>query len=225
LLGVKDGEDCALTRFSEHTCACKASISSARLFLTLFAGPNRHPTCLKRYLCDGGVAKTAQVGLTLEAANRKIQQEDIFQVMSGVLDILNKSSVSLVGGHTGEGAELAISLAVQGEVAPERVLRKHLSKTRQPVDTDQTYRHRRNLRSQYVCPGQWQTCDQALSSMLQSNKQPWNRSNLCCFRLHRYYRFWPSRHAFEMLGKKAITLWALKSTTRRSLVRWRWRVV
>jgi selenide,water dikinase len=118
----------------------------------------------------GGIAKTAQVGLTLGAANKKIQQEDIFQLMSGVLDILTKSAVSLVGGHTGEGAELAISIAVQGEVAPEQVLRKRLTKPgnllilTKPIGTGVIFA------ANMLAQANGKLVDQALSSMLESNK-------------------------------------------------------
>ncbi|MEY3761234.1 MAG: selenide, water dikinase SelD, partial [Pseudomonadota bacterium] len=118
----------------------------------------------------GGVAKTAQVGLTLCAAAEKIYREDIFQVMSGVLDILTKNAASLVGGHTGEGAELAIAIAVQGEVAPTQVLRKQLTQPgnqlilTKPIGTGVIFAA--NMFAQ--ANGKW--VDEAISSMLQSNK-------------------------------------------------------
>ena len=104
LLGVNEGEDCALTRFSEHTL-CLQSIDQFRSFISdpyLF-GQIATQHALSDIYAMGGVARTAQVALTLSAATDKIHREDIFQVMSGVLDILTKSAVSLVGGHTGEG--------------------------------------------------------------------------------------------------------------------------
>ncbi|MFZ2404202.1 MAG: selenide, water dikinase SelD, partial [Methylobacter sp.] len=150
----------------------------------------------------GGVAKTAQVGLTLGAANKKIQQEDIFQLMSGVLDILTKSAASLVGGHTGEGAELAISIAVQGEVAPDRVLRKQLTHPgnrlilTKPVGTGVVFA------ANMLAQANGKLVDQALSSMLESNKTAMEIikafdvsgcTDITGFGL--------LGHAFEMLGK------------------------
>ena len=90
--------------------------------------------------------------------------------MSGVLDILTKSAASLVGGHTGEGAELAISLAVQGEVAPEQVLRKQLTQPgnrlilTKPIGTGVIFA------ANMLAQANGKLVDQALSSMLQSNK-------------------------------------------------------
>jgi selenide,water dikinase len=203
LLGVKDGEDCALTRFSEHTL-CLQSIDQFRAFISdpyLF-GQIAAQHALSDIYAMGGVAKTAQVGLTLEAANRKIQQEDIFQLMSGVLDSLTQSGASLVGGHTGEGAELAISIAVQGEVAPEQVLRKQLSKPgnrlilTKPIGTGVVFA------ANMLAQANGKLVDQALSSMLESNKTAMEIikafdvsgcTDITGFGL--------LGHAFEMLGK------------------------
>jgi selenide,water dikinase len=171
LLGVKDGEDCALTRLSEHTL-CLQSIDQFRSFISdpYLLGQIAAQHALSDIYAMGGIAKTAQVGLTLGAANKKIQQEDIFQLMSGVLDILTKSAASLVGGHTGEGAELAISLAVQGEVAPDQVLRKQLTQPgnklilTKPIGTGAIFA------ANMLAQANGKLVDQALSSMLQSNK-------------------------------------------------------
>ncbi len=171
LLGVESGEDCALTRFSEHTL-CLQSIDQFRSFVSdpyLF-GQIATQHALSDVYAMGGIARTAQVGLTLGPANNKIHQEDIFQVMSGVLDILTKSGTSLVGGHTGEGAEFAISIAVQGEVAPEQVLRKQLTQAgnclilTKPLGTGVVFAA--NMLGQ----ANGKLVDEALLSMLQSNK-------------------------------------------------------
>jgi len=66
--------------------------------------------------------KDAQVGLTLCAAAEKIHREEIFQVMSGVLDILTKARLPLLAATPVKDG-LSIAIAVQGEVAPEQVLR------------------------------------------------------------------------------------------------------
>lgn len=171
LLGVKDGEDCALTRFSEHTL-CLQSIDQFRSFIKdpYLLGQIATQHALSDIYAMGGVAKTAQVGLTLTAANRKIHQEDIYQVMSGVLDILTKNAASLVGGHTGEGAELAIAIAVQGEVKPEQVLRKQLSKPgnhlilTKPIGTGVIFA------ANMLAQANGRLVDEAISCMLQSNK-------------------------------------------------------
>ncbi|TAN70730.1 MAG: selenide, water dikinase SelD [Methylobacter sp.] len=205
LLGVKDGEDCALTQFSEHVL-CLQSIDQFRAFISdpYLLGQIATQHALSDIYAMGGVAKTAQVGLTLGAANRKIQQEDIFQLMSGVLDILAKSAVSLVGGHTGEGAELAISLAVQGEVVPDQVLRKQLTKPGNRLILTKPIGAGAIFAANMLAQANGKLVDRALSSMLESNKTAMEIikgfdisgcTDITGFGL--------LGHAFEMLGKNS----------------------
>ncbi|MFA6051994.1 MAG: selenide, water dikinase SelD [Methylobacter sp.] len=205
LLGVKDGEDCALTRLSEHTL-CLQSIDQFRSFISdpYLLGQIAAQHALSDIYAMGGVARTAQVGLTLEAANKKIQQEDIFQLMSGVLDILTQSGASLVGGHTSEGAELAISIAVQGEVSPDQVLRKQLTKPgnrlilTKPIGTGVVFA------ANMLAQANGKLVDQALSSMLQSNKTA--METIKAFDVSGctdITGFGLLGHAFEMMGKNS----------------------
>jgi len=203
LLGVKDGEDCALTRFSEYTL-CLQSIDQFRAFISdpYLLGQIATQHALSDIYAMGGVARTAQVGLTLSPANRKIQQEDIFQVMSGVLDILTQSAVSLVGGHTGEGAELAIAIAVQGEVAPERVLRKQLTQPgnrlilTKPIGTGVIFS------ANMLAQANGKRVDEALSSMLQPNKTAMEIiKRFAVSGCTDITGFGLLGHAFEMMGK------------------------
>jgi len=205
LLGVKDGEDCALTRFTEHSL-CLQSIDQFRAFISdpYLLGQIATQHALSDIYAMGGVAKTAQVGLTLQAANKKIQQEDIFQLMSGVLDILTQSEASLVGGHTGEGSELAVALAVQGEVAPEQVLRKQLAKPgnllilTKPIGTGVIFA------ANMLAQANGRLVDQALSSMLQSNKTA--METIQAFAVSGctdITGFGLLGHAFEMMGKNS----------------------
>ena len=41
-------------------------------------------------------------------------EEELFQVLSGAVSVLNTASVPLVGGHSAEGAELGVALTVTG---------------------------------------------------------------------------------------------------------------
>ncbi len=171
LLGVNDGEDCALTRFSEHTL-CLQSIDQFRSFISdpYLLGQIATQHALSDIYAMGGIARTAQVALTLCPATDKIHREDIFQLMSGVLDILTKSAVSLVGGHTGEGSELAIAIAVQGEVEPGRVLRKQVTKAGNRLILTKAIGTGVVFAANMLAQANGKLVDEALSSMMQSNK-------------------------------------------------------
>jgi selenide,water dikinase len=51
-------------------------------------------------------------------------EDDLFQMMSGALSILNEAGCALVGGHSAEAAELGLGFAITGAVAEKEVLRK-----------------------------------------------------------------------------------------------------
>ena len=51
-------------------------------------------------------------------------EDQLFQTMSGAIDVLNASNTALVGGHSSEGAELSFGLSVTGLATREQVMRK-----------------------------------------------------------------------------------------------------
>jgi selenide,water dikinase len=51
-------------------------------------------------------------------------EEELYQVLAGAVAVLQRENVVLVGGHSSEGAELALGFAVHGVVDPLKVLRK-----------------------------------------------------------------------------------------------------
>jgi selenide,water dikinase len=51
-------------------------------------------------------------------------EETLFQLLSGARACLDREGVALVGGHSSEGTDLSLGLAVTGEVAPDRIVRK-----------------------------------------------------------------------------------------------------
>jgi selenide,water dikinase len=72
----------------------------------------------------GGEPQTALAIATVPFGIESKIEDDLFQMMSGALDVLNHAGCALVGGHTSEGAELALGFAITGAVAQSEALRK-----------------------------------------------------------------------------------------------------
>jgi selenide,water dikinase len=72
----------------------------------------------------GGEPQTALAIATVRYGIESKVEDELFQMMSGALSILNDARCSLVGGHTSEGAELALGFAISGVVVENEALRK-----------------------------------------------------------------------------------------------------
>lgn len=62
----------------------------------------------------GATPDTAMVLATLPFAHPRLQEGDLLQLMGGIVDALREMGAALVGGHTTEGADLAVGLAFTG---------------------------------------------------------------------------------------------------------------
>jgi selenide, water dikinase len=51
-------------------------------------------------------------------------EETLFQLLAGARACLDREGVALVGGHSAEGAEVALGFSISGMVTPDRILRK-----------------------------------------------------------------------------------------------------
>jgi selenide, water dikinase len=72
----------------------------------------------------GAEPQSALAIATLPYGREAIIEDQLFQLMSGALSILEESNTALAGGHSSEGAELAFGLTVNGIGDPEKLLRK-----------------------------------------------------------------------------------------------------
>ena len=72
----------------------------------------------------GGQPETALAIATLPAARPAIVEHDLFHMLRGGLDVLEPAGAVLIGGHSAEGAELALGFAVTGRPPAGRLLRK-----------------------------------------------------------------------------------------------------
>src|SRR5262249_30660535 len=58
------------------------------------------------------------------AAAERLMEEDLFQLLSGARHVLDQAGCALIGGHSGEGAAMAVGFSVNGVVEKARALRK-----------------------------------------------------------------------------------------------------
>jgi selenide, water dikinase len=72
----------------------------------------------------GGTPESALAIATLPPARPGIVEHDLYHMLRGGLDVLEAAGAVLVGGHSAEGAELALGFAVTGRPLPGKLLRK-----------------------------------------------------------------------------------------------------
>jgi len=72
----------------------------------------------------GAAPQSAMAIATIPYGIENQIEEQLFQTMSGALNVLNTSNTALVGGHSGEGAELSFGLSVTGLIDKNHLLRK-----------------------------------------------------------------------------------------------------
>jgi selenide,water dikinase len=72
----------------------------------------------------GGIPETALAIAALPAARPTITQHDLYHMLKGGTEVLEAAGAALIGGHSAEGAELALGFAVTGRTQPGRLLRK-----------------------------------------------------------------------------------------------------
>jgi selenide,water dikinase len=72
----------------------------------------------------GGTPESALAIATLPPARPPIVEHDLYHMLRGGLDVLEPAGAVLVGGHSAEGAELALGFAVTGRPRPGKLLRK-----------------------------------------------------------------------------------------------------
>ena len=115
-------------------------------------------------------AKTALAVATLPFAIESKIEDTLESLLRGALEVFAEAGVSLVGGHTSEGAELSLGFAINGIAAESDLLRKGGMRPgdrillTKPIGTGTLFAAHMRLRAK----GRWITA--ALESMLESNR-------------------------------------------------------
>ena len=125
VIGLADPDDASVTEVPAGKLVVQ-SVDYFRCFIDdpyLF-GQIAANHALSDIYAMGAETQSAMAIATIPYGIEEQVEDQLFQTMSGALDVLNASNTALVGGHSSEGAELSFGLSVTGLADREQVMRK-----------------------------------------------------------------------------------------------------
>jgi selenide,water dikinase len=111
VLGI--GDDAALIRTSGDIILTVDGFRSLISDPYLFGRITAHHS-LNDVLAMGGRGVSALALATVPLMAEAMMEDDLYQLLKGAVDVLNAHNVALVGGHSAEALELALSLTITG---------------------------------------------------------------------------------------------------------------
>lgn len=130
MIGLDPADDAAVVSLSGNQLLVQ-SVDFFRAFIDdpyLF-GRIAANHCLGDLYAMGAAPQTALAIVTLPHGAEAKVEADLYQLLAGAVKTLKEAGAALIGGHTGEGAELAFGLTVNGTAVPHRLWRKSGLKT------------------------------------------------------------------------------------------------
>ncbi len=125
LIGLNPGDDAAVIQVPDP----QVMVQTVDYFQALIEDPYLFGKitanhCLSDLFAMGATPQTALAIVTLPEGNSRQQEQTLYQLLSGVIEVLNSAAAVLVGGHTTNGETLALGLTCNGLAMPDKLLQK-----------------------------------------------------------------------------------------------------